>query len=149
MTLQSSAQISFADINIELGRAADAQIGLNEAEAGSYVPINQNSPSRPDGSTPNSINEWWAYNHSIPPLTVYTECGRSNSIGGLCDDATTADRTFYSNCGPFDIGVGCYVYVNTNASPLIGYDYVYINNLAYQINNSTGQITQYIFDQPC
>ena len=149
MALQSSGQISFADINTELGRAADAQIGLNEAEAGSYVPINENSPSRPNGSTPNSINEWWAYNHSIPPLTVYTGCGRSNTITGVCDDATTANRTFYSNCGPFDIGLDCYVYVNTNASPLIGYDYVYINYLAYQINNSTGQITQYVFEQPC
>jgi hypothetical protein len=40
MPLQSSAQISFADINTELGRASDAQIGLNEAESGTYAPLN-------------------------------------------------------------------------------------------------------------
>ena len=56
MPLQSSGQISFADINTELGRTSDAQIGLNEAESGTYAPLNPNSPNRPNGSTPNSIN---------------------------------------------------------------------------------------------
>ena len=147
MPLQSFGQISFADINTELGRAADAQIGLNEAEAGSYVPINENSPSRPNGLLPNSINEWWAYNHSIPPLTVYTGCGRGNDPASVCNDVAN-NRIFYSNCGPFDIGIGCYVYVNTNASPLIAFELVYINGSDYTINNLTGQITGFSLT-PC
>ena len=81
MPLQSSAEISFANINTELGRAADAQIGLNEAEAGTYATINTNSSSRPNGTTPNSMNEWWGYNHSAAAAiecvcwTVYNEGG--------------------------------------------------------------------------
>ncbi len=55
MTLQSSGQISFADINIELGRSSTASISLNAAEAGSYVAINTASTLRPDGTTPNVI----------------------------------------------------------------------------------------------
>lgn len=141
MPLQSSGQISFANINTELGRASDAQIGLNEAESGTYAPLNPNSPNRPNGSNPNSINEWWGYDHSIPPLTVYTGCGRSNTITGVCDDSTNANRIFYSNCGPFDFGAGCVVYVDLYPNALIAYDYVQINSATYTINNSTGVIT--------
>jgi|LakMenEpi03Aug12_release.lakeMendotaPanAssembly.Ray.scaffolds.fasta_scaffold51386_5 hypothetical protein len=149
MPLQSSGQISFADINTELGRTSDAQIGLNEAESGTYAPLNPNSPNRPNGSTPNSINEWWGYDHYIPPLTVYTGCGRSNTITGVCDDSTNANRIFYSDCGPFDFGVNCFVYIDTSATPLQGYDYVYINSFTWQINNSTGRIIAFAEDQPC
>ena len=146
MPLQSSGQISFANINTELGRGSTDQIGLYEAENGNYAPINPNSPSRPDGSTPNSMNEWWGYDHSIPPLTVYTGCGRSNTMGGVCEDASN-NRIFYSNCGPFDIGAGCFVYVDTFGNPLIGYEYVYINGTTYTINNSTGALTGFAAEQ--
>jgi hypothetical protein len=80
---------------------------------------------------------------------VFTGCGRSNTITGVCDDSTNANRIFYSNCGPFDFGVDCFVYINTSATPLQGYDYVYINSFAWQINNSTGRIIALIEDQPC
>jgi len=147
MPLQSSGQISFANINTELGRGSTEQIGINEAEAGTYAAINTNSSARPDGSTPNAINEWWGYNHTMPALTVYTGCGRGNTLGGVCSDASVASRIFYSNCGPFDIGGGCIVYVDTFPNPLIGYEYVYINGSTYTINNSTGALTGFAEEQ--
>lgn len=64
MAIQSSGPISLADINAELGRSSTAQIGMNEAEAGTYGAINQASTARPNGSTPNSIDEWYNYNHN-------------------------------------------------------------------------------------
>jgi hypothetical protein len=140
MPLQSSGQISFANINTELGRDSTQEIGLNQAEAGIYGAINTNSSVRPDGSTPNAINEWWGYNHTIPALTVYTGCGRSNTNSGVCEDANN-NRIFYSNCGPFDLAGGCTIYVDTFANPLIGYEYVYIAGSTYTINNSTGALT--------
>lgn len=146
MPIAPTGPISFADINTELGRGSNTQIGLNEAEAGSYAPINPNSSSRPDGSTPNSINEWRGYNHTIPPLTVYTGCGRSNTNSGVCADAVN-NRIFYSNCGPFEIGGGCFVYVDTFPNPLIGYEYVLINGTTYTIDNSTGALTGFATEQ--
>jgi hypothetical protein len=77
MTLQASGQISFADINTELGRSSTAQIGINEAEAGTYGAINQASTSKPNGATPNAINEWYSYNHSAVAtysISVYAQC---------------------------------------------------------------------------
>lgn len=52
-------------VNTELGRSSTSLISLNLAESGSYVPINQNSYSKPNGLTPNSMSEWYGYNHSV------------------------------------------------------------------------------------
>jgi hypothetical protein len=71
---------------------------------------------------------------------LFTGCGRGNTYEGVCADAVN-DRLFYSDCGPFDFAVGCYVYVDTFPNPLIGYEYVFINGSTWDINNSTGQIT--------
>jgi hypothetical protein len=74
------------------------------------------------------------------PLTLYTGCGRGNTIGNTCSDAAN-NRTFYSDCGPFDFGIGCTVYTDTSYTTLIGYEYVFINGATWDINNSTGVIT--------
>jgi hypothetical protein len=70
MPLPSSGQISFANINTELGRSSTAQIGLNEAEAGTYVLTNPSSSLKPNGSTPNTIDEWYSYNHSEGVINI-------------------------------------------------------------------------------
>ncbi len=139
MPLSPTGQISFADINVELGRGSTDQIGLNEAEAGNYGAINTNSSSRPNGSTPNSINEWRGYDHYAQSLTEYVGSGRGTTAQGACED-TTNSRTFYSNCGPFDLGSGCTIYVDTFPNPLTGYDYVVLNAVTYNVNSGNGQI---------
>ena len=67
MTLQSSGQISFSQLNTELGRSSTASIALKSAEIGTYGAINTNSTSRPNGSAPYAISEWYSYNHSAAP----------------------------------------------------------------------------------
>ena len=67
MTLPSSGQISFSDVNTELGRGSTDEMSLANAETGVYAPINQNSPSRPNGSSPYSMSEWYGYNHNAAP----------------------------------------------------------------------------------
>jgi len=70
MTLPSSGQISFSDVNTELGRGSTDEMSLSDAEGGVYAPINQNSTDKPDGIAPNSISEWYGYDHNAaPPLT--------------------------------------------------------------------------------
>jgi hypothetical protein len=71
---------------------------------------------------------------------MYTGCGRGNVDANTCADAVN-NRIFYSDCGPFSFGTFCFVYVDTFPNPLVGYDYVYINDSLWTINNSTGQIT--------
>jgi hypothetical protein len=63
MTLQSSGAISLSQINTELGRSSTATISIDSAENGTYSAINITSPSRPNGSRPNSFSEWYSYNH--------------------------------------------------------------------------------------
>lgn len=64
MALQSSGPISLSQINLELGRSSTSTISLSLAETGTYAMINQASPSRPSGTTPSSLSEWYSYNHS-------------------------------------------------------------------------------------
>ena len=146
MSISPTGPISFADINTELGRSSNAQIGINEAESGNYGAINTNSSSRPDGATPNVITEWRGYNHSAVPLNLYTGCGYSNTNTGVCADANN-NRILYSNCGPFDFGVGCTVYVDTYPNPLVGYDYVQMAGATWTMNNIYGTITGFAPEQ--
>jgi hypothetical protein len=76
--------ISFANINTELGRSSTAQIGLNEAEAGTYVLINPSSSfSGLNGSTPNVINEWWSYNHSEGVINIKVIYESAYNVGNI------------------------------------------------------------------
>lgn len=84
MALQASGQISFADINTELGRSSTAQIGINEAEAGTYGAIKQASAQKPNGSTPNAIDEWYSYNHSAAYNTFMVVVATSATGGSTC-----------------------------------------------------------------
>jgi len=88
MALQSSGQISFANINTELGRSSTAEIGINEAEAGSYGAINQASAQKPNGSTPNAINEWYSYDHTAVVNTFQVSLATSNA--GVCTGPPTS-----------------------------------------------------------
>ncbi len=63
MALQSSGQIKFSELNTELGRTSTDLIGLGAAENGNYAAINSASSSKPDGSAPSKISEWFSYDH--------------------------------------------------------------------------------------
>ena len=69
MTLQSSGQISFSQINTELGRSSTATISIKDAELGNYGTINAASTSKPNGSSPYAISEWYSYNHNASSYT--------------------------------------------------------------------------------
>lgn len=104
MTLQASGTISLMQVNQELGRGAFSTISLNVFNAGGAdvvqtgtgnVTINQCSPSRPNGSAPTSMNEWYSYNHNASCGEVYP-CNQDsgiNAVGG------TGIKTFYENFG--------------------------------------------------
>lgn len=83
MALQSSGQISFANINTELGRPTTTQIGINQAELGSYVLINPSSSAKPDGSNPNAIAEWYSYNHNQGVVNITVNYVSAFNVGNI------------------------------------------------------------------
>jgi hypothetical protein len=83
MALPSSGQISFANINTELGRSPTAQIGLYEAEVGTYVLTNPSSSAKPNASTPNGIDEWYSYNHSEGVINIKVIYESAYNVGNM------------------------------------------------------------------
>lgn len=72
MTMPASGTISMSQINTELGRSSTAAISLDTAENGGYATINTASSSRPNGSNPAAMSEWYSYNHSASSGTTIT-----------------------------------------------------------------------------
>ena len=83
MALPSSGPISFTNINTELGRSSTAQIGINEAETGTYVLINPSSSAKPNGSNPNGIDEWYSYNHSEGVINIKVIYESAWNVGNI------------------------------------------------------------------
>ena len=84
MALPAAGQpISFANINTELGRSSTAQIGLYEAEAGTYVLTNPSSSAKPNASTPNTIDEWYGYNHSEGVINIKVIYESAYNVGNI------------------------------------------------------------------
>jgi hypothetical protein len=138
MTLQTSGAISMNNINVELGRSGTATIGLNQAESGTYGAINTASASRPNGATPNSMNEWYGYNHNA----VSTFSINVQVMSTIFDCCGVTGTTKYSNC--VTLSTGCYMYnSNDTSSPWTNatfYDGTYIFT-----TNSSGQIDAQYF----
>jgi hypothetical protein len=75
MTLTSSGQISFSDINTEFGRSGTtANTSLEDLSDGTVATINTENASsdRPDGSAPHSITEFYNYDHDLAPSTSWS-----------------------------------------------------------------------------
>jgi hypothetical protein len=64
MALPASGTISMNDIRVELGFPSQSPFSLYSAETGSYVLLNKCSTYVPNGSTPDSMAEWYSYNHT-------------------------------------------------------------------------------------
>lgn len=63
MALPTSGQLSLSAIKTELAVSNDP-FTLQNAENGVYVAINTNSTYKPNGALPNTISEWYGYNHT-------------------------------------------------------------------------------------
>jgi hypothetical protein len=133
MTLQSSGPISMNNINVELGRSGTATIGLNQAESGTYGAINTASTSRPNGSTPNSMNEWYGYNHNA--VSVYSFSVQEMST--IYDCCGAANTTKYSNCS--SLSTSCVMY-NTNDTSSPWTNAVFSDGSNIYTTNSVGVI---------
>lgn len=73
MALPASGQISIGDIRTELSNTGTNNFRLSYAgtpassgatRSSGYVPINQNSTTKPNPASPYNVSEWYSYNHS-------------------------------------------------------------------------------------
>ena len=142
MALQSSGPISFADINVELGRASNATIGLSEAEAGSYSILNQDSTQKPNGSAPNAINEWYNYDHTVVVNEFQVALGANNT--GVCALTTIRMVKSTNNATGLAGAVGSTLYRSpqntliTGFTRVAGYDGTTLTTSTYTLNSTTG-----------
>lgn len=103
MALQSNGPISLGDIRTELGTSSN-NFSLHGAEFGTYGAINQNSTLKPNGLNPNSISEWYGYDHGgggIPSLfcqcvTLVSTARSATFVYYPCD---TSDPRYYYDLG--------------------------------------------------
>jgi hypothetical protein len=91
--------LSLNDIRVELGIPSQAPFSLNAAAIGSYVAINQGSSSKPNPANPQTVSEWYGYNHASNAQTIRfgsTDTNACNAANGNYyiqndKDITTAD----------------------------------------------------------
>ena len=113
MTITGSGQISFFDINVELGRSGTAQIGLDEAENGTYAAINRCGTNWPSSANPAIITEWYNYNHTYAPTNQGTFDASTTSCAAACALNQDCSITLYTGA------TGAY-YLNTICTSVAG-----------------------------
>lgn len=110
MALPASGQISMDDIRVELGVPTQSPFGLNEARNGTYVAINQFSPSKPPSSGQVSLASWYSYcqNCGYNSDTFYYS---GASAAAAC--AGTPDTTLYWSGS---LAIGTILYTNSTGT---------------------------------
>lgn len=100
MVLPSSGQISFANINIELGRNSTASISIDTAESDGYGCIQHCSGSRPNDARPAAISEWYGYDHSKKASITFDWDGPYATEALLCADTSIPAGVTLFNYAP-------------------------------------------------
>lgn len=102
MALPSSGTLGMNQIRTELGIPSQAPFSLNTAVQEGYVYLNECSASKPNPSTPQTLSEWYSYNHSAP---CYNQ-GNFKFSGVSCADACSGpfNTVLYSCCSPLALG---------------------------------------------
>ena len=128
MTMPASGTIRMSQINSELGRSSTAQISLDTAENGGYATINTASASRPSGTNPASMSEWYGYNHNAaPPSTPptftwnYIRFGVSRLI--IQKNGVTVLSALDSGTGTLTVAAGDVLFINCRQDLKDAYDY--------------------------
>jgi len=80
-------------------------------------------------------------------LNSYINCGYGETISDAINDEAANHRTLYSNCNSLSFYPLCYVYTDSNRTPLLGFSFVFINGATYSINQLNGIISGYTSGQ--
>jgi|SRR5210317_707810 hypothetical protein len=137
MALPSSGQISFSDINTELGQSSDAQLSLSDAVQGNVVAINTNSENIPDESPPHPISQWYGYDHSAGGGLTEFNAGGSFFFSFEACEVGDNGGTFYHNGGGSLPTYGDGVFVDDAGEVLADPGYYFVNtSYVFQVDDS-------------
>lgn len=143
MALPSSGQISFSDINTELGQSSDAQLSLNDAANGNVATINTNSSNTPDSSAPHSISEWYSYDHSASGGSGLTEFNAGGAFFELFEACGVQDNggTFYHDGGGSLPTSGDRVFTDEEGNGQADAGYYFVNTSYVLLVNDSGAVS--------
>ena len=126
MALPASGQISMDMIRVELGVPSQSPFGLNEARNGTYVALNQNSPTLPPSTGAVSLSDWYSYDQSAgDSCTCYTIVNEGGTTGNYTYQNCATNTSVSSNITSGATQVRCVVvgYTPTvNSGTLTIYD---------------------------
>lgn len=86
MPLPSGGQIRMSQIRTELGISGQVPFSLYTATTGGYVAINNCSIPRPTPSEPQTLSEWYGYNHTAPCGTLFCMGYDTSSCVNACNN---------------------------------------------------------------
>ena len=93
MSIPSSGELSFSDINEALCRSINSEISLASASNGQLGNFNNSSPVQPDGATPHSASEWYSYTDGCSAGIPIDLGIRDSSAADACTDFSTDPKT--------------------------------------------------------
>jgi hypothetical protein len=113
MALTASGQLSLGDIATEMGVSL-SNVSLTTQ---STTEVNQNSESKPDGSTPHAISEFYSYDHSASPsLTAFSvDENPYEDETGACEQGRE-NATWYHDGGDAYPTEGDIVYIDSGGT---------------------------------
>jgi hypothetical protein len=98
MALTASGQLSLGDIATEMGVSLTNVSLTTQSTTG----INTNSESKPDGSTPHAISEFYSYDHSATSLTAFTVDETPYEDGeGACAEGSPGAEWYHDGGGTY------------------------------------------------
>lgn len=104
MVLPSTGNlISFNQIRIELGVPGATGFNLGGAASGDYNVIQNCQTPYPDAIDPDSMSEWWGYDHSIA-ATFFADGKTGTSCYNICNGAVSCNDTLYSYNSTYYVG---------------------------------------------
>ena len=117
MALPASGQISMDNIRVELGVPSQSPFGINEARSGTYVTLNQFSPTLPPASGQVSLSSWYSYcqNCGYNSGTFYY-----SSVSAAAACSGTPNQTLYWS-GTLTTGTILYTDSTGNSEAAQGY----------------------------
>ena len=119
MALTTSGQLSLGDIATEMGVSLSNVSLTTQSTTG----INTNSESKPDGSTPHAISEFYSYDHSATSLTAFVvDENPYGDFGEACDFGTFNAEWYHDGGGTYPTpGDTVYTDSGGTTNPLDGF----------------------------
>ena len=113
MALTASGQLSLGDIATEMGVSL-SDVSLTTQ---STTDINTNSTSKPDGSTPHAVSEFYSYDHSASPsLTAFNVDANPYGDGdSACAEGRTGAEWYHDGVDTYPT-TGDTVYTDSGGS---------------------------------